>query len=346
MIHAVIMAGGKGTRFWPLSRECAPKQFLEILTQKTLLEETITRIRPYIKRNHTWVVTNKAHAIHLKAFSCYTSPDHILYEPTGKNTAASIGWAAIEILKQDPDGIMVVLPADHYITPSESFRKVLQHAARIVKQDNQLVTIGITPTNAHTGYGYIEVADNSAAVKRVLCFHEKPSIEQATGYLKKGSFYWNSGIFIWKASTILELINTHMPEHGKILQKISQLTPPQHDELDALFSQFESISIDYGVMEHVSSQISLLSANFTWSDIGSWCALGDFLPQDIAHNASKNPLISLNSSDNLVYSSKLVAFIDTHNMIVVDTPDAILILPKSSDQRIKELYDQLPKEYQ
>jgi mannose-1-phosphate guanylyltransferase len=339
MIHAMIMAGGKGTRFWPLSRNSKPKQFLNILTSKTLLEDTISRLKPFIKPDNVWILGNDAYKKHYRSILAPLPASQILYEPEAKNTAACIGWAAIEVLRKDPDAIMVVLPSDHYIAPSASFRKLLKRAVDLVKAEDCLVTIGIIPTFPHTGYGYIEVDHVQPGSEQVLRFHEKPELEKATEYVRSGRFYWNSGMFIWSAKKILALFKQYLPKHYDLLMKIEKNPASFKD----VFSQFENISIDYGIMEKATAETKLLESNFEWNDIGSWSAVEKFWPQDSSENAVKGDVLCVNSSRNVVYaSSKKTILVDVHDMVVVDTPDVLMVLPKMSDQKTKDLQPLLP----
>lgn len=346
MIHAIVMAGGKGTRFWPLSRSSRPKQFLTMLGHSTLLDQTIVRLAPYIPAAQVWVVGSKGHEAFLEPLKEKFPGCHVLYEPMGKNTAACIGWAAIELLKQDPDAVMVVLPADHYIEPASAFRKVIEEAVMIASTEDRGVTIGIHPAYAHTGYGYIEVGDTHHRVSQVKSFCEKPDEKTAKKYLKTGRYFWNSGIFVWKAKKILSLFQEHLPAHFNLLEKIAQIDSADTVALATIFKEFESVSIDYGIMEKATTDISMISANFLWSDIGNWTAIDSFLSQDDNKNAHNGEIITINSENNLVYSEKrLVTLVDVHDFIVIDSEDALLILPKRSDQKIRDLVAKLPEKY-
>ncbi len=336
------MAGGSGTRFWPLSRARNPKQFLSIITQNTLLEETILRLRPLIQAEQTWIVGNAAHKSALEKLHHLVPKDQILYEPLGRNTAACIGWAAVQILKKDPDAVMVVLPSDHFISPVAPFRKLIAKAATLAKKTQGLFTIGIRPTFPHVGYGYIEVQSRDNGPEKVLDFHEKPSLNLAESYIQTGRFFWNSGMFIWTAEKIMAMFRQYLPDHAQILDKIAAL-PTKSSKLKALYEKFENISIDYGIMEKAIEETYLLAATFEWSDIGSWAALEHFLPQDKQGNAIRGHCIAIDSTNNVVFSEhRKVALVDVKDMVVVDTPDAILVMPKSSDQKIKTLVQQLP----
>jgi mannose-1-phosphate guanylyltransferase len=266
----------------------------------------------------------------------------------GKNTAACIGWAAVELLKRDPEAVMVIMPADHYVAPVKAFQKVIFSGVNLVeKSPEALVTIGIVPEFPHTGYGYIEVdrGTKKSSGFAVKAFHEKPSLETATSYLNKGNFYWNSGIFIWKAKTILSLFEKYLPGHFEGCQKLALLSKGRDYQrnLKALFEQFENISIDYGIMEKAFKQTRLIPSEFEWSDIGSWSSLQQFWKKDEHLNAANGKLIPLNSAHNLVYSPhKTVALIGVEGLTVIDTEDAILIVPTDQDQQIRDLVSKLP----
>ena len=346
MIFTVIMAGGKGTRFWPLSREIKAKQFLKLSNNNSLIENTISRMTGLSKPEEILVVSNKNQTKYLKKIEALIPQKNILKEPIGKNTLPCIAWAAIECLKKANDPIMVILPSDHHISPVKTFHSTINEAIKEVQENNTLVTLGIKPTHAHTGYGYIQVDDNHKKIRKVKAFKEKPNKNIANQYLKKGNYFWNAGIFIWKASKIIELIETYYPTLSPLLEELRK-TPASHTkQLRSIFEAFPTISIDYGILEHEAQNMRLIPANFKWNDIGNWSALQQFLKLDNQDNAYKTDFIQLNSKNNIAYSEKkLIACIDVDNLVIVDSDDALLILPKSSDQKIKELYDKLPKKF-
>ncbi|MCP4050413.1 MAG: mannose-1-phosphate guanylyltransferase [bacterium] len=349
MDHAVIMAGGKGTRFWPLSRSVRAKQFLDIVGNDSLLVQTIKRLNPLVKPENIWVAGNEYQSEYLKAESEGLISDHILYEPEGKNTAPSIGWSAMKLLKEDSEAVMMVLPADHIIKESDIFREKLKLAIDLVKKENCLVMIGIKPDSPHTGYGYIEVGHVSEKGSQVKSFHEKPDKDTAEQYISTGRFFWNSGIFVWRASKIVELMKKYSPRNYTLLKKIDELdiSSVEHKEkLAALYAQMDNISIDYAIMEKAYKETKMIPAAFTWNDIGNWTALEDFWEKDSSGNAAKGSVISIDSSNNIVNcNGKLVTLIGVDNMLVINSDDALLILPRESDQRIRELYEKLPPEY-
>ncbi len=348
MIHAMIMAGGRGTRFWPLSTRSKPKQFLSIIEEHTLLESTLRRLDPLIAPDKTWILGSQDHEQWLKPFATIIPPDQLLLEPIGRNTAATIVWAALELVKKDPDAIMVVLPADHYISPKPLFHDALSKAVQLAQHEDVLVTIGISPDKPHTGYGYIELGKEIATdVYDITAFHEKPSLEVAKTYISSGQFLWNSGMFVWKATVILEVFQRFLPEHWRLLTALQCVEKNQTGAGDfaELFSQFPAVSIDYGIMEKATDCTRVITSHFEWSDIGSWAALESFWKKDANNNARYGNLIQIDSFNNLIYSpSRTVTLVDVHDMIVVDSGDVIMIAKKSSDQRIKDLMTHLPEE--
>jgi len=345
MFHAVIMAGGKGTRFWPLSRAKKAKQFLQIVGQKTLLDHTVARIRPLVTDN-IWIVGNQAQSEHLSDIKKTLPRKNLLLEPVGRNTAPSIALAAIALLKQDPEAIMVILPADHMIDTAAQFRNTIKKACQHVQKHDVFVTIGIPPTFAHTGYGYIEAATQDATISPVLRFCEKPDTPTAEQFLHQGNFYWNAGIFVWRASSILAAIYDLVPESRRSIDLLKESKPLSRKAIQAAYAHMPNISIDYAVMEKSAARTRVMRAQFEWDDIGSWRAMEQYWEKDSSTNAHRGPVIALNSHHNIVHSSKTVTLIDVDNMIVVETPDALLIVPKKSDQKIRELYEKLPKKLQ
>ena len=342
--HIVIMAGGIGTRFWPLSREKRAKQFLPIIGDDSLLEQTISRLTPLLTNTNLWVVTNKNQKSEFEALNL--PPINFLYEPEGKNTLPCIGWAAQEISKKDPNATMVVLPADHFIKDNDLFIKTINEGIAVANSENALITIGIKPTSPHTGYGYIETASTTAksSVKNgrpVLSFHEKPTLRIALSYLEKKSFFWNSGMFIWTTSQILSAIKTYQPKQYERLTALKHLHQDSPEFLSC-FKSFDSISIDYGILEKAPN-IKMISGQFSWSDVGSWSSLSDFWEQDDNGNSIKGDYVGINSHNNLIYSEKgVVSLIDTNDHMVIQTEDALLIAPITSDQKVKDLHEQLP----
>jgi mannose-1-phosphate guanylyltransferase len=350
-MYIVILAGGSGTRFWPLSRKSTPKQLMSVFGGKSMLQRTVERVIP-LKPKRVMVVTNALQAAETRSQLEYIEgvPVDVIEEPVGRNTAPAIGLAASIIARFDPDGIMVVLPADHFIVDEESFRETLRKA-RTVAETGKLVTLGITPTRPETGYGYIEAASGSGSdAAPVRRFVEKPPLERALEFLASGRFYWNSGMFVWGASAILDQIARFMPELSCALAKLAF----EHDvwELADLKPQIAEIyggikgeSIDFGVMEK-AQDVQVIPASFGWSDVGSWSALPEVMEADqdghVLINAQGS--VSVASEGCLAYGAgKMVAFVGVKDLVVVDTPDALLICSKSAAQDVKKVVEELER---
>lgn len=350
-MYIVILAGGSGTRFWPLSRKSTPKQLMSVFGGKSMLQRTVERVIP-LKPKRVLVVTNALQAAETRSQLEYIKgvPVDVIEEPVGRNTAPAIGLAASIIARFDPDGIMVVLPADHFIVDEERFRETLRKA-RTVAETGKLVTLGITPTRPETGYGYIEAESGSgtdaAPVRR---FVEKPPLERALEFLASGRFYWNSGMFVWGASAILDQIARFMPELSCALAKLAF----EHDvweladlkpQITEIYSGIKGESIDFGVMEK-AQDVQVIPASFGWSDVGSWSALPEVMEADqdghVLINAQDS--VSIASEGCLAYGAgKMVAFVGVKDLVVVDTPDALLICSKSAAQDVKKVVEELER---
>lgn len=349
MIYCVIMAGGKGERFWPKSRQKMPKQLISLTNDgKTMIQLTVERMQKMIKSENIYIATGEEYASQIS----YQLPDiptsNILVEPMGKNTAACIGLAAIHIYNKDPEAIMIVLPSDHIIQNNSEFLHVLKSAVIIAENGDNLVTLGITPTYAETGYGYIKVEKetdyiNENKIFKVEKFVEKPNKETAEQYLKSGDYLWNSGMFIWSVATILKNIENFMPDLYAGLMKIKDNMDSEDAEeiLFREYSNFKSISIDYGIMEKSDSVYSI-PGKFGWNDVGSWNALERIYDLDGDGNFLKGNIISLDTKGCIIEGSdKLIATIGLEDLVIVDTKDATLICPKDKCQDIKSLLKQI-----
>jgi mannose-1-phosphate guanylyltransferase/mannose-6-phosphate isomerase len=354
-MHAVIIAGGSGTRFWPKSRENLPKQLLNISGQGTLIQNTVGRISPVIPVENIWVITNEQHAFE----TCYqlkkmgVPPSQLLTEPIARNTAAAIGYSAKILSQRNPDAIMAVFPADHVITTIEPFLKLLKQAETIANK-NHLVTLGIKPTSPETGYGYIKqgkaIEGNSFKVDR---FIEKPDKLTAEKYLKEGSYYWNSGIFVWEVSTLLNEISLFLPKLYEQLEKLTSNTAPikgkyPYQKLSEsgkkIFHSLESVSIDHGVMEK-STNVAVLPAEIGWNDVGTWTSLAKISKNDSHGNVINGNVVSVENSDSIIQAeNRLVAALGLKNIIVVDTPDALLVCAKERAQDIKKIVEKIKLE--
>lgn len=349
-MYAVIMAGGKGTRFWPRSREKNPKHLLDIISERTIIQETVDRIKPLVSPKNILVVTGKKHARTLMKQLPEIPSRNIIIEPEGKNTAACIGLAALHILKIIPDDVMIVLPSDHAISDSEKFIDVLGTAAKAAAEEEGLVTIGIRPSSVQTGFGYIERAALYKSIEnedvfRVKSIREKPDFQKATEFVQSGDFYWNSGMFIWKASVILKEISRWLPELYSGLMKIDKTlgSPEESITVSRVYKKLASISIDYGVMEKADN-VFIIPGDFGWSDVGSWDALWEISPKDLEGNATLggNRTIIEDSGNSLVYNPrKLTALVGVKDLIIVETKDALLICKKGRSQDVKKIVEKL-----
>lgn len=349
-MHAVIMAGGRGTRFWPRSREKKPKHLLDITSDRTIIQETVDRIKPLVKPKNILIVTGQKHARELMKQLPEIPAKNILIEPTGRNTAPCIGLAAIHIQKRYKDDVMIVLPSDHGIADPAQYRKVIAAAAKAAEKENALVTVGLKPTSPHTGFGYMEGGTSIGRVAgqtllRVKAFREKPDRKKAEAFVKNGNFFWNSGMFIWKASTIINEIERYLPDlYSGLMTILASLGKPSAARtLSTIYKGLASISIDYGIMEK-AKDVFMIPASFGWSDVGSWDTVWEISTRDKNGNAvtGGSQAIFENTENALVYSpKKLVALIGMKDVIVVETKDALLICKKGQSQDVKKIVDML-----
>ena len=347
-MFAVIMAGGKGSRFWPRSREKMPKHLLDIQGERTIIRETVDRIRPLVPPDRTLIVTGRNHAAELIRQLPEIPAENILIEPVGRNTAPCIGLAALHIQKRDPDAVMLVLPSDHRIGDEEAFRQVLTAAAKVASERRSLVTIGIRPTGPETGYGYIEQGDllpdcGDAGTCGVRSIREKPPLEQAREFLRQGCFLWNSGMFVWKVSTILGAIERFLPElHTGLLQIREALGTEREEEIvGEVYAAQKAVSIDYGVMEK-AEDVLVVPGDFGWSDLGSWDALWELSGKDENGNAVRGSFIGIDAANSLVHCpGKLVALVGVRDLLVVETDDALLICRRGRSQDVRKVVEAL-----
>jgi mannose-1-phosphate guanylyltransferase len=349
-MFAVIMAGGKGARFWPRSRERVPKHLLDILGERTIIRETVDRIKPLVSAERTLIVTGRSHAEELICQLPDIPTENILIEPIGRNTAPCIGLAALHILKRVPDAVMLVLPSDHRIGDEAAFRSVLQAAAGAALQGDPLVTVSIRPTGPETGYGYIEQGElfsksGPDEIYRVRSIREKPSREQAEHFLAQGGFSWNSGMFVWKASTVLTAIERFLPDLHRGLLEIREAlgTDREEEVVRTIYAGLQSVSIDYGVMEK-AKDVLVIPGAFDWSDLGSWDTLWEVSQKDENGNAVRGEFIGIDTANSLIHSSgKLVALVGVKDLLVVETKDALLICRRGRSQDVKKIVESLEK---
>jgi mannose-1-phosphate guanylyltransferase len=352
-IYALILAGGSGERFWPLSRRNRPKQLLRLVSEHTLLEETIARLDGFVPGERILILTNvdqeKAVRDLLKGFP----KQNIIAEPAKRDTAAAVALGAGWVAARDHGATMLVLPADHVIADRVAFQETMKTAAAAAEETGALVTIGIKPTWACPGFGYIEQGEavelrggGKIGVHRVVRFREKPNTDLAESFLRKGNFRWNAGMFVWSVATILREFNRHAPE---LADFISQVRTPKDLEkiLRERFPKLPRISFDYAIMEK-ADRVLVVEASFDWDDVGSWQAVAHYFKNDEHGNAANTALIALDSSDNIIFNDgeTTVALLGVHNLIVVRTGDAILICHRHQAENIKKLVGKLPPELQ
>jgi mannose-1-phosphate guanylyltransferase len=350
-MYAVIMAGGIGSRFWPRSRERMPKHLLDIEGERTIIRETVDRIRPLVPPEKTLVVTGRSHAAELIRQLPEIPAGNILIEPVGRNTAPCIGLAALHILRQTEDDVMLVLPSDHRIGDEETFREVLRTAAGAASRGGPLVTVGIRPTGPETGYGYIERGERIEAagaegIYRVRSIREKPPREEAERLFAQGGFLWNSGMFVWKASAILSAIARHLPELHEGLAEIRDALGTDREEavVASVYTAQPAVSIDCGVMEK-AREVLVVPGDFGWSDLGSWDALWEVSEKDEQGIAARGRCLGKDAADCLVHSpGKLVALVGVRDLLVVDTEDALLICRRGRSQDVRSVVAALEKE--
>lgn len=344
--YGVILAGGGGTRFWPLSRKELPKQLLNLTGKDLMVNETIDRLDGNIEKEDIFVVTNISQAeLMLQATAGRISKDHVLAEPAARNTAACIGYAAMEILSKYGDGIMCILPSDHYIRDIAAYKKVIADAIRIAEETDALVTIGIQPTYPSTGYGYIrhEAAKRDDCYYNVRSFVEKPNLQTAKEYLLSGDYLWNSGMFVWKASVILSYFEKLLPDVYTCLQKIGAAlnTESEKEIINEIYPVIPKISIDYGIMERAEN-VLVLEGSFGWSDVGSWDALEALYDKDEHGNIIYGEQVHIDTHDCIIYAkNKLVTTIGLENIIVVETEDAVLVCDKNRAQEVRRIVEAL-----
>jgi len=336
---AVIMAGGVGSRFWPLSRAKRPKQLLDLFGDGPMVRTTSERIKPLAPPERQLVVTGRVLGDAIRELVPELPSENILEEPTGRNTAACIGWAALWIRRRDPNAIMMVLPADHHIANVPAYQEVCARA-RDLAQEGQIVTVGIECTRPETGYGYIQQGDAIARdAFSVAAFKEKPNLETALTYLKAGNFLWNAGMFFMPVDLVIRELEAFEPELMEDLKALDQdeVTP---ELLDKVYPSLKSISIDYAVMERTES-IAVLPGSFGWSDLGSWRTLWDFRQQG-EETFTQGNVIELDGSNNVLFAEDgTVATVGVSDLIVVHTKDATLVCPKDGAQKVKDIVNHL-----
>jgi mannose-1-phosphate guanylyltransferase len=353
-IYALILAGGSGERFWPLSRRSRPKQLLRLVSKRTLLEETVARLQGLVPRQRILVLTNVEQEAAVRRLLSSFPKENIVAEPDKRDTAAAVALGTGWIAARDHTATMIVLPADHLISDGAAFRKTLALAAETAEETGELITIGIKPTWACPGYGYIEQGkairlrnrDDENGIHRVVRFREKPNVDLAESFLRKGNFRWNAGMFVWSVPTVLSEFNRHSPELGHF---ISQLRAPgKFDKvLKEQFSNLPRISFDYAIMEK-ADRVLVVEAGFDWDDIGSWRSVANYFKKDDRGNAANCAITALDAANNIVFDQDgvTIALLGVRDLIVVRTGDAILVCHRHHAEKIKDLIGKLPPELQ
>lgn len=352
MYYAVTMAGGSGTRLWPLSRKNEPKQSQAIIGNRTLLQKTYTRLKKAVDKKHILITTGISNLPDIKKQLPELSPLNFSVEPERRDTAPALGLAAAILEKRDPGAIMACIYSDHYIIDEDEYRRINKLAEKLIRQKpDYTVILGINPTYPETGYGYIERSrlfkkDGKDKVYYVKKFVEKPDLKTAQRYVSLGRYLWNSGMFFWKAKTLLKLFAQRLPTHYKHLQRIQAAlgTREEKEVLKKEYSRMKPVSIDYGIAEK-TKKILTIPSEFGWTDVGHWQSVKEILTKDKTKNFIKGHHIGLDTNGSLIYApdKKVVATIGLRDMIIVDTEDALLICPKDRSQDVKKLVKELEK---
>ncbi len=350
MLHAVIMAGGSGTRFWPASRNGFPKQLLQLVGSNTMLQATFERLQGLVSPEHTLVMTNQHLVDAVRTQMPLVPPEQIVGEPMKRDTAACIALAASLIVHADPDAIMLVLPSDHVIGTDQQFQDCMSAGVRLIeKSPDQIVTYGIRPNYPAESFGYVQrgealTSSKVAGAYRVESFREKPNRQIAEQYLQAGTYYWNSGIFMWRAATILNALRTFEPEMMKHIDAISKSmgSPSFPATLQREFAAIDGRSIDYAVMERYTD-VAVIEATFRWDDVGSWQSIGRLTEPDEQGNCVRGKYLPIQSQRMIVYgdAEHLLVTIGMQDMIVVHTDNATLVAPKHEEERVREVVKQL-----
>jgi len=344
--YCIIMAGGIGSRFWPMSRNTLPKQFLDIMgTGKTLIRQTYERLSKLCPKENIYIVTNEQYLNHVLEQIPEIGKSQVLTEPQRRNTAPCIAYAAFKIANLNPDANILVAPSDHVINDEKSFQEAVRIGLTFTEKNNGLLTIGIQPSRPDTGYGYIQFKEKEGqepfGISEVKTFTEKPNLEMARFFIKSGEFLWNAGIFLWNVKTILEAFRKNLSDMYSIFQEgEGKYNTPEEDAfIRKAYAQCTNISIDYGIMEKAKN-VYVLSAEFGWSDLGTWKSLYEQLPHDEKGNAVVGSHTMLDHTSNCIVNipkNKLAVIQGLENFIIVDTEQVLLICPKDDEQQIRNL---------
>ena len=355
-VHAIILAGGRGTRFWPRSRTRTPKQLLNIVGKTTMLEQTVERLLPLIPAARVWTITNSQQAAAVGKQVPAAAKKRVLSEPVGRNTAAAIALAAIHVrhAEKGRDAVLAVLPADHYIARGDAYRKIVGAALEMARQAGRMIVLGIPPTRPETGFGYVErmgeaLRSRGLPIFAVRRFTEKPRQALAQEYLDSGNYHWNAGMFFWRISTYLDNLKQFLPKTFYVLDDLAQHIGKKSyaAKLKKIYPRLENISVDYAILEPATRQtgppaVFVIPAEIGWSDIGSWAAVYELLAKNAGDNVLAGPGEMVDAQGNFLYSpKKFIAAIGIRDLVVVETPDALLICPRERAQEVGNIVKSL-----
>jgi len=339
-MQALILAGGSGTRFWPLSRRSRPKQFLELEAGRSLIQATLGRLGPLMAPSSVWVCTTEALAPLVREQLPEVPAEQILVEPEGRNTAPAIAWALLHMPEETRRGVVAVLPADHRIADDDGFRSVLSAAGRVVRAEDRVMTLGVVPSRPETGFGYLELGetlDPKSGLRRVVRFTEKPDLATATEFVESGNYFWNAGIFVFRGDRFLELLEEHQPE----IRRGLNLAFADSARTREIYAAVPSISVDHGVMENLRD-LGTLPLDCGWSDLGSWEALWEISEHDEQGNVTRGNVVAIDSEDNLLVAEEgTLAVVGLRGVVVVKSGDAVLVVPRERSQDVREIVARL-----
>ena len=339
-MQALILAGGSGTRFWPLSRRVRPKQLLSMAGETSLLQTTASRLSPVVEPQSIWVCTTERLVDSVRQQLPQVPAEQVLAEPEGRNTAAAIGWSVSRMPAELQTGVVVVLPADHYMGNPEAFRATIQTAADISLEQDRVMTLGVLPNRPEPGYGYLELGDEldpTTGLRQVLRFVEKPDQATAEQFLAGGNYLWNAGIFVFRGQVLLDKVTEHLPELAQGLRALEE----SPEDLAEIYARLPSISVDHGIMEKLSD-LGTLPLDCGWSDLGSWEALWELLDRDSDENATSGSVLAIDSHDSLIFADQgTIAAVGVEGLVVVKTGDAVLVIPKRRSQEVRRIIAEL-----